>query len=256
MSPDPMDAERAFPLAGVVHLVRPTGARARDLDELRACIAGAPARSLFCHTLQCQLRDPSSAELPPDDFTAWVNGVLQERETAERLSLAVQLQAASVEELRGALLAVLEALPEKRRAARTAAEGGELVLLTAESVRVPTGLAVRDGTELMEALASADVSVWFHHVYEEPWLREGGAPLGEWLAARGEGRLAGWLDESPSWGLPVEAARRRVLRRWRGLRLRRSVAAAAATPEGERRDAARAAVANLVRRVTGTERSG
>ncbi len=244
-----MGDPEAYELHSVVHLVRPSGARARTLEELRAGIAAGTAECLFHHALQCQLRDPACHELPPDDLSGWVKGVVQDRETAERLSFAVQSRSASAVELRGALLDVLDRLPEAVRASRSAPADGEFVFLAVESVTVPTGVRVLDGSELIEALATADASVWFYHVIEQPWFPGREPSLADWLSARGETRLAAWLAESASRGLPIETARRRLLRRWRNSHLGRRLAAAVRSPEGVRREEGRAVVARLARRI-------
>ena len=241
----------AFELQYVVHLVRPIGERARDLEQLRAGLADASAQSLFYHTLQCQLRDPACEEQPPDDFSGWVNGVVQDRETAERMSFAVQSRNSSAEELRAALLEVLESIPRATRTARHAPAEGEFLFLAGESVTVPSGMVVRDATELVDALAGADFSVCFYHLIEQAWLPDKGPRLGGWLAARGEERLARWLEESATSGLPIQAMRRKLMRRWRRSHLGRRLADAAATPDNVRREEERATVARLVRRITG-----
>jgi hypothetical protein len=247
-----MHAIGPFELASVVHLVRPAGAKARDLETLRLGIEGVHAASLFYHTIQCPLRRPDSSGLPADDFSAWVNGVLQDRETAERLSFAVQGHGGSETELRQALLDALGSVSEKERRERAAPTESAFVFLTAESVRVPVGVAAANGDELVEALATADPGVWFHHLIEEPWYHAGVAPIVRWAREQGEVRLAGLLEEEARSGRGLEEMRRRLMRRWRQSRLHGRVAAAAVAAESERRAAGRAAVAGLVRRITKT----
>jgi hypothetical protein len=237
-----------FELCGVVHLLRPTGRRARDLEELRLAIADAPARSLFCHTRQVQLRDPASAELPADDFSAWVNGVVQDRETAERLSFVVQSHGGSPEEQRSALLEVLGRIPESERLSGTAPLEGAFVFLTVESVPLSTGVIARTGKELVDALVEAEPSVWFYHLTEQPWFPAGRSML-EWLFDRGDDQIGLWLREDAAAGLPIEAMRRRLLRRWRRSRMGRRLGEAATVPEDMRREAGRAVVAGFVRRM-------
>jgi len=241
--------EGPLELHSVVHLVSPTGDRARNLEELRLGLASAPERSLFLHIAGCQERVPGCEELPPDDFSAWVGGVVQDRETAEHLSYAVQSHRAAPETLRGALLAALDAVPRRQRKARESPDGGEFAMLTFDSVTVPTGLTARDPASLVEALAVAEPGAWFYHLVEQPWLRTGRPLLGDWLRARGAPRLAAWLSELAASGLPLEVMRRRLLQRRRRSALRRRVSEAAASPEGERQQAARAAVEGLVRRL-------
>ena len=248
-----MSDAQPFELRSVVHLVRPAGGRARDLEGLRAGIAEASAATLFYHTVQCPLRRPNSSETPPDDLSAWVHGVVQDRETAERISFAVQSRSGSADELREALLEVLDHISEKDRIARAAPPESEFVFLTAESVPVPTGMIARDVEELMANLALADHGAWFYHLIEEPWHLAGPAPIVVWSRECGHARVAGWLEEEFHAGHGLEEMRRRVLRRWQQSRLRTRVAAAAEATESERREAGRAAVAGLVRRITGVE---
>src|SRR5437867_3600101 len=126
-----------FALDLSVHLVSPTGDRARNLDELREAIARAPERSLFWHIAGGTRREPWCDELPPDDFSAWVGTVVQDRVTAERLSYAVQSQRGAPGELRAGLLEALGHVRERQRITRAAPEGGDFALLSFESVVVP-----------------------------------------------------------------------------------------------------------------------
>jgi hypothetical protein len=240
-----------FELNGVAYLIRPWGTPAGDLEQLRAGIESAPDEVLFYHAVQYQLRHPSADELPPDDFSAWIGGVVQDGETAERMSFVVQGCAPPLEHLRKALLSVLEAIPEKRRVQRDAPEGSAFPFMGATPVPYPTGTLVHDGQELIEALLQADASVWFLHLVEEPWLGTERAPLLAWLDAAQETRLAGWLAEAAADGLPIDRGRARVSRRWRQSRIGRQVAQGTLTPEGAKREAARRALANLVRRRSG-----
>lgn len=244
-----MDERLPFELRSVVHLVRPTRSRARTMEDLRRGIAEAPDACLFYHALQYRLRNPACDELPLDDLSAWVDGVVQDRETAERLSFAVQSHNTSPGELRAALLAVLDGIPATVRLSRTAPLDGELVFLAVVPVAVPTGIQVSDTAALVGALREADASVWFYHVIEQPWFRTESPTLGEWLASRGETLLASWFAESTASGVPIETARSRLLRRWRQSHLGRHLTDVARLPDDLRREAGRQAVAQLVRRM-------
>jgi hypothetical protein len=249
-----MGPTHGYELRSVVHLVRPTGARARDLEELRAGIADAPERALFFHARHQQLRHPASEEPAHDDFSAWTNGVVQDRETAERLSFAVQNHGESPTALRAALLDAIARVPEGTRRNRSTEPESEFVFLLAESVPLPTGVVAGNARELVHALIAADASVWFYHLIEQPWFPEG-ASLDEWLVARGEEQIAQWLREGAMSGRPIEDMRSRLLRRWRQSRIGRRISEAATAPEDARREAGRATVARLVRRITKAESS-
>lgn len=236
-----------FELRGVVHLLRPWGTPAHDLEQLRQGVVAAGAEVIFRHAVQYRLRHPVAEEQPRDDFTAWVGGVLQDAETAERVTFAVQSHGGSVEALRSGLLEVLDSIPEKKRAAHAAPEGSPFLWMSATSLSYPIGVLAHDGPGLVDALVQSDVDVWFYHLVEEPWYGGGQAPLTDWLAAIGETKLAAWLVEAAGAGLAVDKARERFLRRWRQSRIARRVADATRVPEDARREAGRQAVARLVR---------
>lgn len=236
-----------FELHAVAHLSRPWRAPARDLEALREGLASAPDEVIFHQAVQHLLRSPGAAELAPDDLSAWTHGVLQDEETSERLSFAVQSHHGSPSELRQALLAVLEAVPEKRRRERAAPAGSEFTFLASVSVDFPIGRVVTTAAETVEALVESDPSVWFFHLIEEPWSR-GKAPLVAWLESIGEARLASWLSEAAASGLPIGKARAALLRRWRRSQIARNLAEPAFASERERRAAGREALAKLVRR--------
>jgi len=236
-----------FELRGVVHLIQPWGEPAGDLEQLRAGIANAPVGVLFHHAVQHQLRHPGAEELAPDDFSAWVGGVVQDAETAERLSFEVQNDGESPAALQQSLLRVLEAVPLKHRLRHDAPEGSPFRFLSATSLSYPMDVAVHDDEELVHALLAADAGVWFFHLIEEPFYQEGRAPLLEWVTASGHERHARWLAESARAAVPIDKARARFVRRWRQSRIGRRLAQATRLPEEARREMGREAMARLVR---------
>jgi hypothetical protein len=240
-----------FELTGVVHLVRPVGERLGDLASLRAALNRLPERALFHHTRSRLLQTPDDSELPPDDMSAWVGGVLQDRETAERMSYVADAGGDSPESLRRGWGEVLEQVPERALTARVAPAGGELVVLASEPVPVRSEVTVTDPAELMEALAAADASVWFWHLVEEPWSVRGSGALVDWLRANGETRLAGWFMRVMHSGRPLGAMRRTLVRRWRLSRIGGRLADASRQSPGERERAGREAIAHLTRRLRG-----
>ena len=143
---------------------------------------------------------------------------------------------------------MLETVPASRRAHLDAPPGSPFPFLAATSVAFDTGVQARTPEELVEALARLDAGVWFFHLIEEPWFAGGRTPLLEWLVTRGNSRLAAWLEQAVASGLPLDAARARLLRRWRRSRIGTRLAEATAVPEATRRDAGRETVARLMRR--------
>lgn len=237
----------SYELVGVVHLLRPTGRQAEDLDSLRRQLAEASPGELFQHTVQHRLRFPSAMEPPADDFSNWVGGVLQDPEMAERLAFAVIDRGRSAAETRAAVLDVLGSGPALR--SHPAPEGGRFEFLEAESVRVPTGIVVGSVPELFEALADVDPSVWFYHLIERPWFGDTSLSFATWLRAHRDPRRAAWFEEVIALNPSLEGARETVLRKWRRSQVGARAIVASHRPEPERREAGRSAVASLVRRL-------
>lgn len=239
-----------FVLNGVVHLVRPVGREARDLAELRDGIAAASNASLFHHAIHPRLRHPFAPSLPPDDFSAWSAGVLQDRETAERLSFAVQTGGGSAPRLREALLS---ALARPAASVPSRAQGGEtgaFTFLEMDAVPVDLGRVAHDTAGLMRHLAEGHLALFFHHVTERPWLEPDAATLAGWVREQGDATLAAWLEECAHDGRPLVESRRRLERRWLRSRVVHRLARSAGLPEGVRQAEGRRVVSGLVRRIT------
>lgn len=207
--------ERDFELVGAAYLSRPTGQEAVNLEQLAAHIERADDATLFHHTQMPRLDDPDDGDVPADDFSNWIRGVVQDPETAERVAFAVQVCPADSEALRGALLDVLHRVSPGRRSQRSAPEGGAFVFLQSDVVPVPLGMAADSVEALMPMLMVADRSIWFHHCVEEAWLLPGATPIVEWLTDRHEDALARWFDRAASRGLSVEDLRSELQRHWR-----------------------------------------
>src|SRR3989442_9360845 len=247
-------ARPPFELRGVVYLLQPAGHAVANLDELLTRIAAADAETIFLHTQMPRLRPHRDGEVPVDDLSGWVRGVVQDAATAERLAFAIQAANAEVADVRAAIVRVLEAVPPRTRVEHAAPPGGALVLLRFDLVEVPTGLAAHTPDELMEALAGSDRITWFHHLIEEAWLRPGPIPMAEWMRAAGAARLADILEREAASGRSVDELRVRALQRWRRSRIAIRVAEAAragATDAVGAQDAAE----RLARRIAGRDRT-
>src|SRR5262249_49925840 len=154
--------------------------RAETLDDLLRELAIADARVLFYHTQMPRLRPAGRDDVAIDDISAWLRGVVQDAETAERMAFALESTPRTTHDLRHALVSVLDAVPARTRARRAAPEHGALVLFTYDTVEIPDLLHADDPSDLMEQLTTADASVWFHNLVEQPWLEPESAALDHW----------------------------------------------------------------------------
>jgi hypothetical protein len=241
-----------FELSGVVYLAQPAGRAVANLDELLAQFTAADRETVFLHTQMPRLRPHTGEDLPVDDLSAWVGGVVQDTTTAERLAFAMHAANPEVEDVRAAILRVLEAIPARTRLGHAAPVGGALVLLRFDVVTVPTGVVVSTAGELMEALTHADRIVWFHHLVEEAWMLPGPIPVAEWVRAAGSPKLADVLEREAASGRSVDQMRARVLQRWRRSHIASRLAES--SRDGDVAAGTREAASLLARRLLGTDR--
>jgi len=244
----PAPEPSGFPLNGVVYLVQPAGRVVANLEDLLARIAAADPETVFLHTQMPRLAPHADEDLPVDDLSGWVRGVVQDVATAERIRFAIYAANDEIEDVRRAIVRVLESTPG--RASHAAPPGGELALLRFDVVEVATGEAATTPAELMEQLARADRIVWFHHLIEEAWMLPGPTPIAEWLRARGARRLAESFEREAAGGRSVERMRARILQRWRRAGLASRLAERGAD-EAERASVSREAASRLARRLAG-----
>lgn len=242
-----------YQLLGVAHVLQPWSEPIQDLEQLRANIAVAPANVLFVHLLLCQLRQAAAAEQPMDDVSHWVASAVQDLEAAEQLWFALASAELGAEPARKALLDVLDKLPPARRTERRGPMGGAFTMLTSLSVPFPYGEPHTDPRALIDALLRADVSVWFLHLLEEPWNRGARPSLTTWLDARGEHRMAHWLDDCARSGLALEKACARFQRRWRLSQVRHRLAAGDHAGQEPPPHVTREAAVMLAKRLAGEE---
>jgi len=239
-----------FEVCGVVHLIRPLGRTATNLETLRQGIAEVEPASLFFHAVQPPLRSPASSDLPPDDFSAWIGGVLQDYETAERLTFATQHGGLGPVPMREALMSVLE----RPRRNHSVPEDAAFAFLAADTVPVPI-TECEDLESMFDTLAGCDASAWFYHLVEQPWFAGGAIPLTQVVRDAGAPRLADRIEQLAASGIPLEKLRRETLRTWRRSQLGSRMARAGAISDAERADEGRDAVARLARRIVRGGRS-
>src|SRR5206468_1435123 len=107
------DVSEGFRFFTSAPLESPAGQVASDLESLKAGIATVSPESIFQHVTRMPVRFPHARDLPENDFARWVGDALQLPEVSERLAFAGTLPAGSLEEVRAALLAVLDRVPER-----------------------------------------------------------------------------------------------------------------------------------------------
>jgi len=195
-------------------LESPAGYVASDLESLKAGIATVSPESIFQHVTRMPVRFPHARDLPENDFARWVGDALQLPEVSERLAFAGTMPAASLEEVRAALLAVLNRVPERDRK-RSASEGASFEFLEARNVLADLGIEAADPAQVVEIWPQLDDAATFLHLVEAPIFGRTEYALIPWLRARGARGLADSAAKAVAAGPPVARLHRVIGTKWR-----------------------------------------
>ncbi len=195
-------------------LESPAGRVASDLESLRAGIATVSPESIFHHVTRISVRFPHVRDLPENDFARWVGEALQLPEVSERLAFAGSLPVGALEELRAALLAVLDRVPERDRR-RSSSDGAAFHFLEARSVYADLGIEAVDPADVVEVWPRLDVGATFLHLVEAPVFGRTEFALIPWLLARGARGLAESAVKAVAAGSPAARLHRDIGTRWR-----------------------------------------
>src|SRR5207248_1066332 len=85
-----------------------TGFKAADIRELRDCLEKVPEASVYYHTHNFVQQHHFLVHEPPNDFSYWTTHILNESRIGEKFSAIDTVRFHSLEDLRTALIAVMD----------------------------------------------------------------------------------------------------------------------------------------------------
>jgi hypothetical protein len=175
-------AVRPFALTGCIELREILGRRARDERELMEEIEQAPAESIYYHTDSVFLRRPLVGSAYPNDFATWVATQIRDQVLAERLGMVDPFLLGNVEDLREALLGLLDDHLEHLNPVPRVVFGDPFFFVRSHLIEVPTGLTASTLLALRTALAEVDVSAIYLHALDAR-ARRGipGGQFAQWI---------------------------------------------------------------------------
>ena len=242
---------RAFRFYSAAPLESPVGRSATTLDSLREGIAAVPQGSLFHHVTRMPARFPHARDVPENDFARWVGDALQLPGIAERLAFAGSGAPGSIEELRSGLLAVLDSASERDRK-REAAEDAAFQFIASHSVEFPLELEAADPDALVELWPRLDPAAAFYHLAEAPLLGPAERSVVAWLKERDAEGLAEIAEGLVRAAPPLARLHKDLGTRWRRSMIGRRLARRATSPEHQRQQEGRVAMARLAGRLRGS----
>ncbi len=165
-----------------VSLIRLTGLRAKTLDELVTLIGEVDHEVIFHHMHQYFLKERAEAPDYPNDFAQWAAESLEDRVLAERLANVDPFEFESLEELREALISIIDEHLEEMAYPRSVLPGKEFFFNQNFSIIAPTGLEAMTLSQFRAQLAQVDdSSIYFHMLEARLRLHKRGDDFSEWL---------------------------------------------------------------------------
>ena len=177
-------AQNPFLFYTKLDLVEVLGKKAKNLQELLEFLRKAPASSVYYHTHRYLRQHHFLSPEPPNDFAYWVRGMLGDRVLAERLFSMDILDFKNIEELRAALVEIIEthlaANPEYGN--RSVPPGYEFHFAKSITFVLPLGFETRTLEEFLKALRRISThSIYFHMFYSRLRLGRGENDFSLWL---------------------------------------------------------------------------
>jgi len=145
---------------------KPTGQEATSLRELLQVIRHADEDVIFHHMYRGYLRyDPQLWDYP-NDFARWAKNGIESQMLAERLANINPFEMNGVEEVRRALIDVIEDFLWEAQYVPPVRPGFEFHFERSTGVILPTDLSARTLPQFCDALSRCGVSVIYYHFFE------------------------------------------------------------------------------------------
>ena len=153
-----------FEFKQCISLIKSTGKKAKDLRELREIMAFISDESLFHHTYQYFLQRRILEY--NNDFAHWAGESLEERTLSEYFSNIDPFSFKEMNDLRKALLEVIDNYLKQFPEPREAMPGNEFYFNEAVILIFPAGLRANNLAEFLIAIKYIDPPSIYYHFYE------------------------------------------------------------------------------------------
>jgi len=169
-----------FQFRECISLVKSTGKKAKTLRELRDLIARVAEESIYYHTYQYYMKRQILEY--NNDFAHWAGEHLEERALSEYLSNVDHFSSKDMNDLREALLRVIDHYLERFPEPREVIPGNEFYFQEAIILVFPAGLRASNLAEFFIAIKYIDAPSVYYHFYEARMrLRTGIDDFSKWI---------------------------------------------------------------------------
>ncbi len=154
-----------FEFVGCTELREILGVKAEDEVQLLDLLEEVPIESIYYHTHEYFLRHQFLLGPYPNDFATWVATQVRDRVLGERLGVIDPYEFETLEDLREALISVMEDHLSKMHAVPRVDDGEPFYFMLSRMVEVPTETVARTLQELRDGIARLDTSAIYFHFY-------------------------------------------------------------------------------------------
>jgi hypothetical protein len=200
-----------FSIKSCSMIVQSAGHSAHSLKELRDGVEAVPPQSLIYHFYGYLMR-PRAEQLHHNDLAAWVSQSVGEQASAERLDALNPSYFPSIEDLREAILDVLDEPVSSGAFLGWSRARSRFYFLMATTLVFQTGLSAKDPLELADKISQCHPASAFYH-FVDARLRTGcGDDFSLWLLSCGipQEEVSGLMSIDP-YLMPLQALKERIV---------------------------------------------
>ena len=167
------------------------GVKAKSVAELLEGITIVPEASIYYHTHRYLQQHHFLSPEPPNDFSYWIQDVLNEQELGEMMSSVDIVQFHSLADLRLRLVEVLEAHLRKTKKRRLAPEGQEFHFMACRTFVIQTPHVAHDLREFANILGRISIASLYYHIFDAKLrLEKDENDFSRWFRDLGKPKLA------------------------------------------------------------------
>jgi hypothetical protein len=200
-----------FEFRQCLSILRSTGKKARNLQELKDVIAVISDECIFHHTYQYFIKGHILEYT--NDFAQWAGESLEERALSESLSNLDPYNFTRITDLRNELMKVIDEYLALFPSPREAMPGDEFYFNETVTLIFPAGLRARNLAEFMTAIKFIDsVSIYYHFYEARIRLGKGIDDFSRWIEdSLGKKELAGKIRSTDLFMHTIEEIREHIV---------------------------------------------
>jgi hypothetical protein len=166
MSDPNQPARIRFKFYECIILIMPTGKKAVNLREFAELLKVVSPRVISHHLHQFFIKPVHQPRDCPNDFAHWAASGLEDFKLAEKLSNLAPFRFSDIEDLREALVDIIEDHMWESPIIPWARPGSEFFFNESTTVVTPTGIEAKNLTEFENALIKVNTSSIYYHFFE------------------------------------------------------------------------------------------